>query len=49
MKMISIPMTEYLEMCDRLVWLDCLEGAGVDNWQGIDVAHELYKEATEND
>ena len=29
---------------DRLNWLDCLEAAGVDNWEGIDYAHELYKE-----
>ena len=25
----------------RLKWLDCLEAAGVDNWEGIDYAHEL--------
>jgi len=29
------------ETRDRLDWLDCLEAAGVDNWQGIDVAQEM--------
>lgn len=26
----------------RCVWLDCLESAGVDNWEGIDVAREIF-------
>ena len=28
-----------------LLWLQCLEDAGVDNWSGIDYAKELYNEA----
>lgn len=28
----------------RLMWLDALEEAGVDNWEGIDEAILLYKE-----
>jgi hypothetical protein len=27
---------------DRLFFLQCLEEAGVDNWQGMDYAGELY-------
>lgn len=30
-----------LELEKRVAWLDALEAAGVDNWQGIDVAREL--------
>lgn len=26
---------------ERLHWLECLESAGVDNWSGIDFAHDL--------
>jgi len=26
---------------ERLEWLDCLEAAGVDNWQGIDIAFDI--------
>lgn len=25
-------------------WLSCLEDAGVDNWSGIDYAHDLRRE-----
>ena len=28
----------------RLMWLDALEEAGVDNWDGIDEAIRIYKE-----
>lgn len=31
----------------RLLWLDCLENAGVDNWSGRDYAVDLYREALE--
>jgi len=34
----------YEEMRDRLLWLDCLEQAGVDNWQGTDLAADFYNE-----
>ena len=34
----------YEEMRDRLLWLDCLEQAGVDNWQGIGLAADFYNE-----
>jgi Mg2+ and Co2+ transporter CorA len=41
---VDIKLSEYLNMLDRLKWLDALEDAGVDNWQGIDYAYELLKE-----
>lgn len=28
----------------RNLWLTCLEQAGVDNWEGMDVAHEILEE-----
>ncbi len=27
---------------ERLRWLDALEAAGVDNWDGIDYAYEIF-------
>lgn len=33
---------EYLKLKDRDAWLSCLEAAGVDNWNGMDYAIELY-------
>ncbi len=29
---------------ERLMWLDALECAGVDNWDGIDEAIRIYRE-----
>lgn len=29
---------------ERLMWLDALEWAGVDNWGGYDEAIRIYKE-----
>jgi uncharacterized heparinase superfamily protein len=42
--MITISEEEYNKMLDRIMWLDALEAAGVDNWQGSDEAREIYKE-----
>lgn len=44
---ITIPMADYQSMVDRLEWLDCLEAAGVDNWQGYDEAQRMYQEIRE--
>lgn len=43
-KTITIPQAEYDEMIERIEWLECLEQAGVDNWDGYDEARELYRE-----
>ncbi|MFE4796173.1 hypothetical protein ACFRFL_13915 [Streptomyces sp. NPDC056708] len=38
------PSQDRLQLEERSNWLGCLEAAGVDNWQGIDVARELRDE-----
>ncbi|WP_326730269.1 hypothetical protein [Streptomyces phaeochromogenes] len=35
------------ELEERDAWLSSLEAAGVDNWQGIDVAHEMHNGGAE--
>jgi len=44
MKVITISEREYKKLLERDLWLNCLEQAGVDNWQGIDMAYELKEE-----
>jgi len=44
MEQITISMDEYLSMVERLDWLDALEQAGVDNWEGISYAYELLEQ-----
>lgn len=44
---ITIPKAEYDELLANQRWVDCLEGAGVDNWEGYDEAVELYQEDAE--
>lgn len=44
-EMVTITKAEYEAMQKRLVWLDCLEAAGVDNWQGIVEACDMLEEA----
>lgn len=39
---ITIPLEDYRELIQRVNWLECLEAAGVDNWDGYDYAQELY-------
>lgn len=41
-EMVTIPLTEYLELKEDAEWLQALENAGVDNWDGVDFAKELY-------
>lgn len=40
---IEISKEEYVELMDRIDFLECLEAAGVDNWDGYDYARELYR------
>ena len=44
MSNVTIPQDEYNKMLERLMWLDALEAAGVDNWEGFDEAREIYQE-----
>lgn len=32
------------EADEQLLWLQCLEDAGVDNWSGCDHAADLFRE-----
>ena len=40
---ITITTKEYAELQDQMLWLECLEGVGVDNWDGIEYAQEEYE------
>ena len=39
-----ITNSEYESLKDRDFKLECLENAGVDNWEGYDFAMEEYRE-----
>ena len=41
---VTITKREYESLKEDAEWLACLEGAGVDNWSGIDYAYELRDE-----
>lgn len=41
---VTISRKEYDSLLEDSAWLSCLEGAGVDNWDGWDYARELYQE-----
>ena len=46
---ITISKKEYEELLDSQVFLDCLEAAGVDNWQWYDEAVKEYRLQTNQD
>lgn len=41
---VTIPRTEYESLLASKDWLDALEVAGVDNWEGFDEARSIYNE-----
>jgi hypothetical protein len=41
---IEVPIKEYEELQRRSEWLSYLETAGVDNWEGYDIAYDMAKE-----
>jgi len=43
-EMVTIPKKEYDKLVEDSNWLSCLEGAGVDNWDGISEAYALRRE-----
>lgn len=45
----EISKAKYLAMEKRLDWLECLEGAGLDNWDGCDHAQDVFKEMYPDD
>lgn len=42
--MVEIPLSEYRDLLKCEAWLSCLEGVGVDNWEGYDYACEMWEE-----
>lgn len=46
---VTISMDEYEFLLDRLYFLNCLEGAGVDNWSGYSEAQEMYETEEDED
>lgn len=44
---VTISRQEYLGLLESRRWLDALEAAGVDNWQGYDDAVDIYREEEE--
>lgn len=43
-KEVSRLLTENLKLEKDSIWLSCLEGAGVDNWDGYSYAQEMLDE-----
>lgn len=41
---ITISKKEYDQLVESANFLQCLEDAGVDNWEGIDYAQELMRQ-----
>ena len=41
---VTISKKEYEELLEDQLLLQCLQGAGVDNWSGYDCAIEMMKE-----
>jgi hypothetical protein len=46
---VTISKKEYESLKDAARWLQCLENAGVDNWEGNDYAYELWRENEQNE
>jgi hypothetical protein len=46
---VTIPRKMYEELIESQRWLTALESAGVDNWDGIDYAHEIHLELLDNE
>lgn len=45
---VTISKDEYEELVEDSRFLDCLLGAGVDSWEGWDIAHELMEAYSES-
>ena len=41
---ITIDVERYGELLEAESWVQALEAAGVDNWDGYDFAQEIYNE-----
>lgn len=49
METVTITKKEYESLLEDRNWLNALENAGVDNWQGIDFARELLGEQEDDE
>ena len=45
MNMVTITQEDFDSLCKAAEWLDFLEAAGVDNWDGYEFAQEAAREA----
>jgi hypothetical protein len=43
-EMVTITKAEYEKLLEDSDWLNCLEQAGVDNWEGYSVAIDIRDE-----
>lgn len=41
---VTIPKSEYDQLLEDSNFLECLRGAGVDNWDGYSVTWEMMRE-----
>jgi len=48
-EMIEITKEEYESLLNDRKWLYALEGAGVDNWEGYDIAKDYYDDRHSNE
>lgn len=48
-EMVTITKEEYYRLLNRDDWLGWLEAAGVDSWEGYDVAQDMRGESEEED
>ena len=48
-EMVTITKKEYDELIQDSIFLQCLEGAGVDNWSGYSYAQEMMAEYDEDE
>lgn len=46
---VIISLEEYEDLCERSLFLEALERAGVDNWDGIDFAQEIFQDMLNDD
>jgi hypothetical protein len=44
-KTVTISEEEYKQLKKDSLFLECLQGVGVDNWEGWDDSMELFREA----
>ena len=49
MDRIELPIEQWEKIQERLAWLDALEEAGVDNWEGGEEAMRIYRETCPDD